>query len=356
MHLEISHLYKQFPTQSGPLVALKDINLQVETGELVCVVGASGSGKSTLLRLVAGLDQPTAGTIAVDSQPVTGPGADRGMVFQRYTLYPWMTVQKNVEFGLKLQGVKLPKRRETASYYLDVVGLTQFAQALPKELSGGMKQRVAIARVLASQPKILLLDEPVGALDVQTKERMQQFLLELWERTGISILMITHDVEEAVFLAQRIYVLTAHPGTVQRELKIDLPRDRNYHVRRQPRVGRDGCVGTVPSHSASGAQCHAHVSGSRGRSGSAVLPLAQRRANHGSSSASTHGNSRATTADAKPVGGSKDVPNAPAASAVWISISSHAIAAKPDGSAAPIGWKPRAVAGLASTTAATTSA
>ncbi|NEQ31323.1 MAG: ABC transporter ATP-binding protein [Leptolyngbya sp. SIO4C5] len=235
MHLEISHLYKQFPTQSGPLVALKDINLQVETGELVCVVGASGSGKSTLLRLVAGLDQPTAGTIAVDSQPVTGPGADRGMVFQRYTLYPWMTVQKNVEFGLKLQGIKSPKRRETASYYLDVVGLTQFAQALPKELSGGMKQRVAIARVLASQPKILLLDEPFGALDVQTKERMQQFLLELWERTGISILMITHDVEEAVFLAQRIYVLTAHPGTVQRELKIDLPRDRNYHVRRQPR-------------------------------------------------------------------------------------------------------------------------
>ncbi|WP_346291839.1 ABC transporter ATP-binding protein [Sphaerothrix gracilis] len=235
MHLEISHLYKQFPTQSGPLVALKDINLQVETGELVCVVGASGSGKSTLLRLVAGLDQPTAGTIAVDSQPVTGPGADRGMVFQRYTLYPWMTVQKNVEFGLKLQGIKSPKRRETASYYLDVVGLTQFAQALPKELSGGMKQRVAIARVLASQPKILLLDEPFGALDVQTKERMQQFLLELWERTGISILMITHDVEEAVFLAQRIYVLTAHPGTVQRELKIDLPRDRNYHIRRQPR-------------------------------------------------------------------------------------------------------------------------
>lgn len=235
MHLEISHLYKQFPTQSGPLVALKDINLQVETGELVCVVGASGSGKSTLLRLVAGLDQPTAGTIAVDSQPVTGPGADRGMVFQRYTLYPWMTVQKNVEFGLKLQGIKSPKRRETASYYLDVVGLTQFAQALPKELSGGMKQRVAIARVLASQPKILLLDEPFGALDVQTKERMQQFLLELWERTGISILMITHDVEEAVFLAQRIYVLTAHPGTVQRELKIDLPRDRDYHIRRQPR-------------------------------------------------------------------------------------------------------------------------
>ncbi|MFE4108055.1 ABC transporter ATP-binding protein [Almyronema epifaneia] len=234
MHLEVSQLYKQFSTQQGALVALKDVNLHVETGEFVCVVGASGSGKSTLLRLVAGLDLPTAGTITVDGQKVNGPGADRGMVFQRYTLYPWMTVQKNVEFGLKLQGVEPRKQRETASYYLEVVGLTQFAQALPKELSGGMKQRVAIARALASHPKILLLDEPFGALDVQTKERMQQFLLGLWKRTGISILMITHDVEEAIFLAQRIYVLTAHPGTVQRELQLDLPGDRNYHVRREP--------------------------------------------------------------------------------------------------------------------------
>jgi NitT/TauT family transport system ATP-binding protein len=233
MHLEINHLYKQFETRQGPVVALKDINLHVETGEFVCAVGASGSGKSTLLRLVAGLDAPSSGEITVDGQTVTGPGADRGMVFQSYTLYPWMTVQKNVEFGLKLQGVSPRERREMASYFLDVVGLTKFSRSLPKELSGGMKQRVAIARTLASRPKIMLMDEPFGALDVQTKETMQQFMLDLWERTGVSILMITHDVEEAVFLAQRIYVLTAHPGTVQKEILVDLPLDRDYHIRRE---------------------------------------------------------------------------------------------------------------------------
>ena len=232
MHLEINHLTKQFATRQGPILALRDINLHVETGEFVCAVGASGSGKSTLLRLVAGLETPTNGEIIVDSQRVTGPGADRGMVFQRYTLYPWMTVQKNVEFGLKLQGMGRRERREQASYYLDVVGLTQFAQALPKALSGGMKQRVAIARTLATQPKIMLMDEPFGALDVQTKETMQQFMLDLWNRTGVSILMITHDVDEAVFLSQRVYVLTAHPGTVQREMQVELPRDRDYTIRR----------------------------------------------------------------------------------------------------------------------------
>ncbi len=232
MHLEISKLYKQFPTKQGPLLALKDINMHVETGELVCAVGASGSGKSTLLRLIAGLDTPTGGEITVDFEPVTGPGADRGMVFQKYTLYPWMTVQRNVEFGLKLQGMSKKQRRERASYYLDVVGLANFAQSLPKELSGGMKQRVAIARALACHPKILLMDEPFGALDVQTKEAMQLFLLDLWQRTRCTILMITHDVEEAVFLSQRIYVMTARPGTIQREVVVELPEKRTYEMKR----------------------------------------------------------------------------------------------------------------------------
>lgn len=232
MHLEVTGLSKQFETRKGPLVALDNINLHVETGEFVCVVGASGSGKSTLLRLVAGLDMPSAGAIEVDGQRVGGPGSDRGMVFQSYTLYPWMTVQKNVEFGLKLQGIRPRERREIASYFLNVVGLTRFAGALPKELSGGMKQRVAIARTLASRPKIMLMDEPFGALDVQTKESMQQFMLDLWKRTGISILMITHDVDEAVFLSQRIYVLSAHPGTVQQEVKVNLPEERTYMIRR----------------------------------------------------------------------------------------------------------------------------
>ena len=234
MHLDVSGLSKEFSTPKGSVTALKDLTLHVEQGEFVCVVGASGSGKSTLLRLIAGLDLPTAGEIAVDYKPVVGPGADRGMVFQDYTLYPWMTVQKNVEFGLKLQGADKKARRERASYFLDMVGLSDFSQSLPKQLSGGMKQRVAIARALTSRPKILLMDEPFGALDVQTKESMQQFSLELWDRTGTSILMITHDVQEAIFLSQRIYVLTARPGTVQAEIGVDLGRDRTDETRRHP--------------------------------------------------------------------------------------------------------------------------
>ncbi|TAD76242.1 MAG: ABC transporter ATP-binding protein [Oscillatoriales cyanobacterium] len=232
MHLEIKHLYKQFSARGNTIVALKDINLHVETGELVCAVGASGSGKSTMLRIVAGLEQPTAGEVLVDGQPVIGPGADRGMVFQSYTLYPWMTVEENISFGLKLQGASLADRFEQACYYMGVVGLSQFAKALPRELSGGMKQRVAIARALASQPKILLMDEPFGALDVQTRETMQGFLIDLWQNTGTTILTITHDVEEAVFLSQRVYVMSARPGTIRQELVIDLPADRNEAVRR----------------------------------------------------------------------------------------------------------------------------
>lgn len=230
--LKVYNLHKQFQTRQGSIVALKDINVNIEQGEFICAVGASGSGKSTLLRLIAGLDTPTAGEIHVGGKPVTGPGPDRGMVFQKYTLYPWMNVQQNVEFGLKFQGVSAAQRRQKASYYLDVVGLSKFAKALPKELSGGMQQRVAIARALASQPKILLMDEPFGALDHQTREMLHQFLLDLWRRTGITILMITHDVEEAVFLAQRIYVLTSRPGTVKTELTTDLPDDRTYQTKR----------------------------------------------------------------------------------------------------------------------------
>ena len=234
MHLEISRLYKQFPTKKGITVALRDINMHVESGEFVCTVGASGSGKSTLLRLIAGLDLPTSGIITVDNEQVFGPGADRGLVFQKYTLYPWMTIQKNVEFGLKLLNVTRRTRKEIASYYLDIVGLSDFAKSLPKELSGGMKQRVAIARALATKPKILLMDEPFGALDIQTKENMQQFLLEIWRKTGSTIFMITHDIREAVFLSQRIYVLTSQPGTVKQEFEIDLPRERDYTIKRQP--------------------------------------------------------------------------------------------------------------------------
>lgn len=232
MSLQVYNLHKQFKTRQGTLVALKDITLNIKEGEFICAVGASGSGKSTLLRLIAGLDSPTAGEIKVAGSRVTGPGPDRGMVFQQYTLYPWMNVVQNVEFGLKLQRVSAAQRRERVAHYLEVVGLSQFARALPKELSGGMQQRVAIARALASQPQVLLMDEPFGALDAQTKETMQQFLLDLWSRTGTTILMITHDVEEAVFLSQRLYVLTSRPGTIKTELTLNSSGDRAYHNKR----------------------------------------------------------------------------------------------------------------------------
>lgn len=231
MYLQIANLHKHFDLKSGKLVVLKDINMTIEQGEFICVVGASGSGKSTLLRQIAGLDNPTFGEIRIDGQLVTGPGPDRGMVFQHYTLYPWMSVRENTEFGLKLQGLSQKERRDRASYYLNVVGLSEFAKALPKELSGGMKQRVAIARALASEPKVLLMDEPFGALDVHTKESMHEFMLDLWQRTNITIFMITHDVEEAVFLSNRIYALGSRPGTVRKEISINLP-NRHQHIKR----------------------------------------------------------------------------------------------------------------------------
>jgi NitT/TauT family transport system ATP-binding protein len=234
MYLQINKLHKNFDTKQGPLVVLKDINMNIQQGEFICAVGASGSGKSTLLRQIAGLDTPTTGFVKIDGVRVEGPGPDRGMVFQHYTLFPWMNVQENTEFGLKLQGVSKKERREKASYYLTVVGLTNFAKTLPKELSGGMKQRVAIARALASEPKVLLMDEPFGALDIHTKESMHQFMLDLWERTNLTIFMITHDVEEAVFLSNRIYALSARPGTVRKEISIKLP-ERTQSVKRNSR-------------------------------------------------------------------------------------------------------------------------
>ena len=231
MFLTVNHLSKHFQTRSGKLVVLEDIDLSIEQGEFVCVVGSSGSGKSTLLRQIAGLDMPTLGDVRIEGQVVKGPGADRGMVFQQYTLYPWMSVRENIEFGLKLQGLPSRQRREQSSYYLNVVGLTEFAKTLPKALSGGMKQRVAIARALASEPKILLMDEPFGALDIHAKESMHEFMLDLWERTQITVFMITHDVEEAVFLADRIFALSSRPGTIRQEFKINLP-DRSRAVKR----------------------------------------------------------------------------------------------------------------------------
>ncbi len=215
-------------------MALQNINLHVYPGEFVCIVGASGCGKSTLLNIIAGLTPPSSGQVLVDSESVPGPGADRGMVFQHFSLFPWLTVAANIGFGLQLRRIPRKEIQQRIDYYLDVVNLTQFARSYPKQLSGGMKQRVAIARALANEPEVLLMDEPFGALDAQTKEQMQQFVLELWEKTRITVLTITHDVEEAIFLSQRIYVMSARPGQIKEEIHVDLPAHRDLEIKLSP--------------------------------------------------------------------------------------------------------------------------
>ena len=218
MELLIQNLSKSF----GDKAVLEDINFSMQSGEFVTFVGSSGCGKSTLLRLIAGLDQPSQGSINVNGAPVRGPGPDRGMVFQKYSLYPWLNAADNVAFGMRLQGMTSADVRDRTAYFLEVVGLQDSATKLPRELSGGMQQRVAIARALATNPSVLLLDEPFGALDLQIRETMQDFLLKLWERTGLTVLLITHDVEEALVLAQRVHVLAPNPGRIIRSLEVTL--------------------------------------------------------------------------------------------------------------------------------------
>ncbi len=238
--LETVHLVKEYPTRSGSLRVLDDIEVHAEPGEFVCLVGSSGCGKSTLLAVIAGLDAPTEGHVVLDGEPVTGPGPDRGLVFQSYSLYPWRTVTQNVAFGLELKGLSRAKVRERVAEYLGIMGLTEFADALPGQLSGGMRQRVAVARALATEPQVLLLDEPFGALDAQTRSSMQEFILKVWRETGTTIVMVTHDVDEAVFLAGRIYVLSPRPGRVAAELTVPFPPGRMRSLLRE-RVFQDLC-------------------------------------------------------------------------------------------------------------------
>jgi NitT/TauT family transport system ATP-binding protein len=233
--LLVENLSKSYQVQGGHLTVLQDINIEIFPREFICLVGASGCGKSTLLNIIAGLVPPSTGTVSVDGRSVTGkPGSDRGMVFQGYTLYPWLTVAQNIAFGLQFQQMSKSDKRNKVNYFLNVVGLEKFASSYPKQLSGGMKQRVAIARALANEPAVLLMDEPFGALDAQTKEQMQEFLLELWAKTHVTVLMITHDVEEAIYLSQRIYVLSARPGRVKSEIEIDLPAHRDLDIKFSP--------------------------------------------------------------------------------------------------------------------------
>ncbi|WP_020620336.1 ABC transporter ATP-binding protein [Paenibacillus daejeonensis] len=232
--IEIQGVHKRYVSRKSTFEALRDINLSLGSNEFLTILGPSGCGKSTLLRMVAGLDEPTEGQLLIDGEEIHGPGADRGMVFQGYTLFPWLTVRENIEYGPKLQGMPTLERRSLSNHWLSVIRLEQFAQAYPKQLSGGMKQRVAIARALANRPKVLLMDEPFGALDAQTKQEMQEMLLEVWEREKTTVLFITHDIDEAIFLSQRIVVMGTGPGHLAAEYEVKLPEGRTADVREHP--------------------------------------------------------------------------------------------------------------------------
>ena len=214
--------------------ALAPTSLDVQPNDFITILGPSGCGKSTLLRIVAGLDRPSTGQAVLNGAPIRGPGRDRGMVFQSYTLFPWLSVAENIAFGLRERHVSQADQRAVVARYLEAMGLADFAHHLPKQLSGGMQQRTAIARALANDPDILLMDEPFGALDNQTRGLMQELLLGIWERDRKTVLFVTHDIEEAIFMASRVVVMTARPGRIKVDLPIELPHPRDYHLKTTP--------------------------------------------------------------------------------------------------------------------------
>jgi NitT/TauT family transport system ATP-binding protein len=223
-----------FGANDNEVIAVENVSLNVQPGEFVSLIGPSGCGKSTILSIVAGFLSPTTGDAKVDGQPITRPGSDRGVVFQQYSLFPWLSVRKNVEFGLKMAGVDASRRDTTARSLLDLAGLLAFADHYPDQLSGGMKQRIGIIRALATSPQVLLMDEPFGALDTQTRVVMQEILTNIWQQFRISVLFITHDIEESIFLSDRIYVMTARPGRIKAEIKVPLPRPRTAEMTSTP--------------------------------------------------------------------------------------------------------------------------
>lgn len=230
----ISGVTKTYEKRDGEFLALDRVDLEIEKNEFICVVGPSGCGKTTLLNMIAGLFPPTTGTITVKGEPVTGPGKGKGVVFQQYALYPWLTVEKNVEFGLKMKGVAKEERKRIARKYIESVGLEQFAGSYPKELSGGMKQRVAIARAYATDPDVLLMDEPFGALDAQTRAQLQENLLATWQKEKKTCFFITHDVEEAVLLSTKLIIMSARPGRIREIVDVNLPYPRNQETKLTP--------------------------------------------------------------------------------------------------------------------------
>jgi nitrate ABC transporter ATP-binding subunit len=225
--LAIRDVSKIFQIGGDQVEALHRVNLVIDKGEFVCLIGASGCGKSTLLRIIAGFEQPTSGEVAIYDHAISGPGSDRGMVFQDYALFPWLTVRQNIAFGPRQKGLASAEVRDIADEYIHMVGLEAFADRFPSQLSGGMKQRVAIARVLANDANILLMDEPFGALDALTREQLQDELLQIWARTGVTVIFVTHSVEEATLLADRVVVMTAGPGRVQADIPVTLERPRD---------------------------------------------------------------------------------------------------------------------------------
>lgn len=232
--LIVDKLCKVYESRHGSVSAVENVSFSVEEGEFAVIVGPSGCGKSTLLNIVGGLESATSGTVTVSGKTVTAPGADRGMVFQSYSLFPWLTVQKNVEFGLKMKKMPPAERAEIAGKYISLVGLSGFEEALPDQLSGGMKQRTAIARTLANQPEILLMDEPFGALDAQTRVSMQEMLADISRKTGSTVLFITHDIDEAILLGNRVLVMSRRPGRLREEIPIELSCERNHTALVEP--------------------------------------------------------------------------------------------------------------------------
>ncbi|WP_067461850.1 ABC transporter ATP-binding protein [Nocardia amamiensis] len=235
--LSLTGVHKEFAVRGSQerFTAVKDISLELREGEFLVLVGPSGSGKSTLLDLLGGLSKPTSGEILLDGKPITGPGLDRGIVFQQYALLPWRTARANIEFGLEAKGLRRTARRELAEHYLELVGLSGFGDRYPHELSGGMKQRVAIARSLAFDPEVLLMDEPFAALDAQTRESLQDELLRIWRATGKTVLFITHGIDEAVYLGQRVAVLTSRPGRIKAVVDVEIDRNAGGDIRSSER-------------------------------------------------------------------------------------------------------------------------
>jgi NitT/TauT family transport system ATP-binding protein len=229
-HIKLYDVAVRFGNGESSVEATSNVSIDIKPGEFVTVIGPSGCGKSTLLNVVAGFIQPSQGVALLDGEPITGPGADRGVVFQQYSLFPWMSVRKNVEFGLKMQGSPQSERETAARTLLGLAGLLSFENHYPDQLSGGMKQRVGIVRALATSPQVLLMDEPFGALDAQTRVVMQEILTNMWQRFQISVLFITHDIEEAIFLSDRVYVMTARPGRIKAEIVVPLARPRTREM------------------------------------------------------------------------------------------------------------------------------